>query len=75
MNGKRRKSLGKIMSQIEGLKQQLEEIRDEEQQTCDNIPEAFADQIAKSEGVIEEIEDTIIILEDAINSLIYVINE
>ena len=41
MNGKRRKSLGKIMSQIEGLKQQLEEIRDEEQQTCDNIPEAF----------------------------------
>ena len=43
MNNPRRRKIDKISAQLQDLKDQLEELLQEEQEAFDNIPEAFQD--------------------------------
>lgn len=43
MNNMRRKALADIQARVEGIKGELEALRDEEQEYIDNMPEGLAD--------------------------------
>jgi prefoldin subunit 5 len=64
MNKGRRERIEKLRDQITTLKGELEEVRDEEQNYYDNMPEPIQNG---SKG--EAAQGSIDVLEDAINSL------
>lgn len=71
MNKQRRKEIEKITEAVEQAKIDLDMVRDEEQESFDNIPESLqaggrADQ---SQGVIEALETAVEQLDDVLSSL------
>jgi len=68
MNNARRKRLAKISEQLESLKAELEEVKDQEQEAFDNMPGSFQDGekgermqeiIYTLEGVVGDMENAI----------------
>lgn len=64
MNNTRRKQLRKLMQVIEELRDQLVSIKDDEEESLDNIPENL-----KSSERYEEKEDACYCLRDAVDAL------
>ena len=64
MNAQRRKAISKLIEQIEGIQQDIEMYKDEEEECYYNLPDA----IQESERG-EVMQDAISQLEDAYNSL------
>ncbi len=71
MNKDRRKSIDALISQIEGVKSAIEGIRDEEQQSLDNLPEAMQDGGLgqKMPEAVDNLESAMDVLDEAVNSL------
>ncbi len=71
MNAARRKSLDAIFAMIEEAKSQLETLRDEEQETYDNLPESFqnGEKGEKAQTAIDAMESAISNIEDACNEI------
>lgn len=61
MNNTRRKALNKIREQIEDIKMAIEELRDEEQEYLDNIPENLhgGEKYEKAINAVYEMDDAI----------------
>ena len=68
MNNVRRKKLAGIVSSLESAQELLEELRDEEQDYLDNMPESLqsSDKYSIREEAIENMESAI----DSINEVI-----
>jgi t-SNARE complex subunit (syntaxin) len=61
MNDKRRREIRKIKEQIADLAMRLEDIRDQEQESFDNMPESLqqGERGEKMESAINELEEVI----------------
>lgn len=71
MNKKRRKDIEKIISAIENVKNQMEEILDDERYALDNTPENLrcSLRVEESENAIEYLEDSVDYLDNCISAL------
>ena len=71
MNNLRRRKIDRISEQLQALKDQLEEILQEEQAAFDNIPEAFqeTDRYTEAEEKLDYLDTAFGGLEDVIDSL------
>jgi hypothetical protein len=71
MNKDRRTSLEAIANKIDGLKCELETLRDEEQEYFDNMPESLqgSDKGETAENAISNLDDAINSLEESMNSI------
>lgn len=71
MNNSRRKQLSAILSVLEDMNTRIEEIKDEEQDCFDNMPEGLqgSEKGEKAENAISALEDVISSLEEAISRL------
>ena len=71
MNNLRRRKIDRISEQLQALKDQLEEILQEEQEAFDNIPEAFqeTDRYTEAEEKLDYLDTAFGGLEDVIDSL------
>lgn len=71
MNKIRRKEVAKVVDLLTDLKEKLELILDEEQETYDNIPENLqdSDRAVASEEAIEIMEEAGCSIEEAIEKL------
>lgn len=69
MNAKRRKSLKEISEQVSKLKDQLESLREEEEEYTENMPENLwgSERYEKSQEYISDMEEAQDSLESAIN--------
>lgn len=69
MNAKRRKSLKEIFEQISELKNQLENLREEEEQYTENMPENLwgSERYEKSQEHINDMAEAEDSLDSAIN--------
>jgi len=67
MNKARRKRLGKAFNLVEQAKSILGEVKDEEQESHDNLPEQFqhGERGEEMEGYIEMLEEAFNYLDDA----------
>ena len=68
MNNKRRKEISKIVSTLEGVRDRLSEVVDEEQSAFDNMPESLqgSDRGCESEEAIDCLNDALDSVESAI---------
>jgi hypothetical protein len=64
MNAKRRKAISELLSRLDSLKNELEILRDEEQEYFDNMPDSLQ-QGEKGDTAAEEVSS----MDDAINSM------
>ena len=64
MNNERRRRIEKIMEKIDGIKVELEEVRDDEQQAFDNLPEGL--QLSERG---ENMENGLSLMEECIENL------
>ena len=71
MNNLRRRKIDRISEQLQALKDQLEELLQEEQEAFDNIPEAFqeTDRYAEAEEKLDYLDTAFGGLEEVIDSL------
>jgi hypothetical protein len=71
MNDKRRKAIAEIIEKLEALKENIDDVRDGEQEAYDNLPESFQHSIKGANMVIaiEAIEGALEGIEDAITNL------
>ena len=71
MNKNRRKAIERITDKLMEIQTDVEEIRDEEQEAYDNLPESIQDgeRGEEMEGYIELIEDALNSIEEAIDYL------
>ena len=71
MNYKRRKRIHNVIERLSGCKSDLESIKEEEDETRDNIPESLqkSNMYCDSEECRDKIEDVISDLGDVIESL------
>jgi flagellar biosynthesis chaperone FliJ len=71
MNKDRRKALSQINVQLESIKDQLDGIKQEEQEAFDNLPESLQTGSNGSlmEAAINELDDAINTIEDAVSSI------
>lgn len=71
MNASRRKELELLIDQIEGISTGLEELRDQEQEAFDNLPESlqYSGKGEKMEEAINYLDDAISGLEDTIENI------
>ena len=71
MNNPRRKKISKLIEQLDALKSELEEILSEEQESFDNIPEAFqeTDRYAEAEEKLDYLDSAFGGLEEVIDNL------
>lgn len=71
MNNPRRKKIDKISVQLQALKDQLEELLQEEQEAFDNIPEAFqdTDRYMEAEEKLDYLDTAFGGLEEVIDNL------
>ena len=73
MNKDRRKTIRKIIEQLEGLKEDLDMVKTEEEEAFDNLPEGFQES-ERGEAMQEGID----VMEDAygdLESIIYNLEE
>ena len=75
MNAQRRKAISKLIEQIEGIQQDIEMYKDEEEECYYNLPdsiqesergEAMQDAISQLDDAYNSLDDVISYLEDAI---------
>lgn len=73
MNKMRRKALQNIIAQLEGLKIDLEDLQQEEQEYLDNMPENMwgGERYERAEEVCSYIEDAIANIEEAVSNIDY----
>lgn len=68
MNANRRKSIEKILSQIEDLKTELESLKDEEREYYDNMPESLqgGERGQDAQRYVDELDNALNSLDEAI---------
>ncbi len=71
MNDKRRKRIREVVARLESCSTDLESIKDEEDETRDNIPENLqnGDRYCESEECSDKIDDAISDIRSAIDGL------
>lgn len=71
MNNTRRKSLQELIEKKEGLKLEIEELRTEEEEYYNNMPEAFQDgeKGDRAQTVIEYLDEAMTAAGDVIENL------
>lgn len=71
MNNKRRQKIREITSKIDGLTDELEIIKEEEDDSRSNMPEnlEFSVQYEKSETISETIEDAVSEIREALDAI------
>jgi len=71
MNKQRRERVEEAIIMLETLKQTVEEIRDEEETTYDNLPESIqeSDRGEEMQEYVESLEDACDYLDEALDSL------
>lgn len=71
MNNTRRKSLRELIEKTEGLKLEIEELRTEEEEYYNNMPEAFQDgeKGDRAQTVIEYLDEAMTAAGDVIENL------
>jgi prefoldin subunit 5 len=71
MNAKRRKELEKVIALIEEARNQLETLKDEEQEAFDNMPEGlqYSEKGERMETAISFMDDSFNELESAIENI------
>lgn len=71
MNNTRRKQLRELAEKAEGLKQEIEELRTEEEEYYNNMPEAFQDgeKGDRAQTVIEYLDEAMTVADDMIENL------
>ena len=71
MNNTRRKHLRDLIEQMEGIKSEIEEIRTEEEEYYNNMPEAFqdGDKGDRAQTVIEYLDEAMTAAGDVIENL------
>lgn len=71
MNAKRRKELEKVIALIEEAKNQLEALKEEEQEAFDNMPEGlqYSEKGERMEEVISYLDDAFSELESSIENI------
>ena len=71
MNNTRRKSLRELIKKTEGIKQEIEELRTEEEEYYNNMPEAFQDgeKGDRAQTVIEYLDEAMTAAGDVIENL------
>lgn len=77
MNNERRKALSKIKNRIEDIREDIEQLLDEEQECFVGIPENMqnGERYEKSENAISALEEVIENLEDAAENIDAAIEE
>ena len=70
MNNKQRKQLKALSEQVEEIKQEVEMIRDDEQEKIDNLPDGLIGSSKEDEyqEAVDALEEVIISLEDVIDN-------
>lgn len=71
MNNTRRKHLRDLIEKMEGIKSEIEEIRTEEEEYYNNMPEAFqdGDKGDRAQTVIEYLDEAMTAADDVIENL------
>ena len=71
MNSTRRKHLRDLIEKMEGIKSEIEEIRTEEEEYYNNMPEAFqdGDKGDRAQTVIEYLDEAMTAAGDVIENL------
>lgn len=71
MNNTRRKHLRDLIEKMEGIKSEIEEIRTEEEEYYNNMPEAFqdGDKGDRAQTVIEYLDEAMTATGDVIENL------
>lgn len=71
MNNTRRKNLRELIEKTEGIKSEIEEIRTEEEEYYNNMPEAFQDgeKGDRAQTVIEYLDEAMTAAGDVIENL------
>ncbi len=71
MNKDRRKAIAALISQIEEVKSAIEGIRDEEQQSLDNLPESMQEGGLgqKMTEAVDNLESAMDTIDEAVSSL------
>lgn len=71
MNNTRRKSLRELIERTEGIKLEIEELRTEEEEYYNNMPEAFQDgeKGDRAQTVIEYLDEAMTAAGDVIENL------
>lgn len=71
MNNTRRKSLRELIEKTEGIKQEIEEIKTEEEEYYNNMPEAFQDgeKGDRAQTAIEYLDEAMTAAGDVIENL------
>lgn len=71
MNKARRKRIENIISKLEDLSVEIEEVMNEEQEAYDNLPEPiqYSERGENMEGYISSLDDAMNYVSDAISSL------
>lgn len=71
MNNTRRKSLRELIERTEGIKLEIEELRTEEEEYYNNMPEAFQDgeKGDRAQTVIEYLDEAMTVADDMIENL------
>lgn len=71
MNNTRRKNLRELIEKTEGIKQGIEELRTEEEEYYNNMPEAFQDgeKGDRAQTVIEYLDEAMTAAGDVIENL------
>lgn len=71
MNGKRRRTLEKVVSALSDAKQTIEQVLDEERDSLDNTPEGLqnSEQYRWKEDVVDLMEDACCSIEEATQSI------
>ena len=71
MNNTRRKEIGKVINQLEDLRDKVDELLSEEQEYLDNIPDNFqcSDRYCKAEESVEYLQSAYDSLDEVVSSL------
>lgn len=71
MNNNRRKEIKKIIEQLKELQSRIEDVRDDEQDSLDNIPESLqeSERYETSEAALENLDVSVDTIEELINIL------
>lgn len=71
MNNNRRKEIRNVIEHLEGIQCQIENIRDDEQDYIDNMPENLqgSERCETAEAAVENLDSAIESLEELINNL------
>ena len=76
MNKQRRKQIDKILARLQDCIVELEQIRDDEQEAFDNLPEGlqYSERGEMMEEYISDIDDVLSNLEDCTSNLDDIVN-